>query len=881
MSAIWDPNRPELDTGLVLVATPITSRHWQAAAHLANFLRGKGASLVPACMPNLYMEDGETKAFRFWTRTRSSAIQRVWLVGIRAGSRDVQVRAPHTTGALAEYTLTGDRRTMLVYVEDLSTKAIVDGEISLEVTVPEGGSFYVETISCYEQDRPILNLDATDLGVESASVAARQPIYDAANRSLGGIIDALEGADARRCSLFQYASGGTIDGFGGLTNSSLVYADLLPLAVPILGVKQYRSDTTARAVWRAYCKQAAGTGYVRLTTTNSGVDDTLPVNWSTDAWSLPRVLYVDCDDMAATDGRQGADWDSLQVEYAGDGTNAITFKSVSVYTGADVLDLFSGGTFDRESEGTYYYSSAEVSSSFVDFAAADTRRLDSREDGLGTTIILEAEGNTNHVVQSEDLTTGDWVGINSAKFNPAIGVSPYASADTCDIEFPAGGSTPATAPQAQIELTTIPNASVDCTISFWARMDSGTGKIQARLLRRDGTTYSGALPYEFDVTDTWQRFSTSQWAGNAGASPLKLCLLNGSDYAARNVQVWGVQVEDGISSTPIQNPSSYIRTDGGTAARASETLRYAPGEYPESFLTRGFAITHIPNESSADMLERLNGTGWTGVIAGIGSSNHYLRFYNNAGSLYVQAYSTPLVRVQAGPLTFSANQPLGIEVRPNEGTLRILGATTGDGTYGDTSILPAADVVTWVGTGTAGIATSGQADPYGGTDAWLLTDDNNAATEALRTTTGVTPGGPLNVSLRFKKDLAATTFVGVRFAVEASEVALNLVTGDAQVIAGTAISNVQVTEEDGWWLLTYDHSGEAAGNVAIRVHPARGTTYPTASNAAMGSCTVYGGSIRLGLPWSWPSGGNFAIGCRASGTTLGSNGRFGRYVISL
>lgn len=164
------------------------------------------------------------------------------------------------------------------------------------------------------------------------------------------------------------------------------------------------------------------------------------------------------------------------------------------------------------------------------------------------------------------------------------------------------------------------------------------------------------------------------------------------------------------------------------------------------------------------------------------------------------------------------------------------------------SILPAAGSEAWAGVGaTPGTVTTGQADPYGGTNASLLTDDRADATEALRTATAAyTSGSPVRVELMVKADYSPTAFAGIRLPTDSSEVVLNLATGAAQVLTGSAITNISVTEPvDGWWRVRFDHSGEVAATTAVRVHPARGTTYPTAAAAATGSVTVYGPSIRL------------------------------------
>jgi hypothetical protein len=162
--------------------------------------------------------------------------------------------------------------------------------------------------------------------------------------------------------------------------------------------------------------------------------------------------------------------------------------------------------------------------------------------------------------------------------------------------------------------------------------------------------------------------------------------------------------------------------------------------------------------------------------------------------------------------------------------------------------LPAAGSEGWTGTGsTPGTATSGIADPIGGTNAWTLTDDRVDATEAVRTSLNTYDGSPLDVEVTLKKDAAPTAFVGIRLTTngtdDGSEMIIRLDTGAAEVASGTgdSISDIEVEETPtGWWRVRFRHAGTSdATTAALRIHPARGTTYPSRTAAATGSVTVY------------------------------------------
>lgn len=333
MSAIWSPRRPEMAESLVRVGAPVSSRSWQGAAFLANFLRGKGSQLVPWCMPQRSISAGATESFRFRVKTRSSAVQRAWGVVLRttaASGVTAEIRAPALTGTLRTVPVSSslDTRTAVVYIETLASKAATEAQIAISIKA-NGGAVIVEGIGCYEQDRPLLNQDTTDYGVDVVTLSTGQPMLDDAFRSIGGVMDTLANADARRVGIFHWTMGD-----GAATRTLNTYTPLLTLAVPALARKLARAAVLGTVKWSAYAKVAAGNGTVRLTTTGSGVSDVMTVTSTTYAWTTARSISIHCDDMASVDGRQTAAspvWDDLQLEIAGDGTNLLSVSSVSIW----------------------------------------------------------------------------------------------------------------------------------------------------------------------------------------------------------------------------------------------------------------------------------------------------------------------------------------------------------------------------------------------------------------------------------------------------------------------------------------------------------------------------------------------------------------------
>ena len=310
-----------------------TSTHSQLAG-LANWLRGSGAQIVAGNAPLVTVGSGVTRVFRYRTKPRDSAIQRVWSFLLRANSASgvvtASIRAPASTGtALLVLVPVGrDLRVPVTYVQNLAAKSSTEAQVDFDITTA-GGTVDVEGVSCYEQDRPVLNKDSTDLGTDTETVRAGQPIRGVNNESIEGIHDvATGGHDARRVAIFHWG----VPEEDAVTRTTASYQTLFDLAVPVLAPILTNGATTGQVYWSCYAKVAGGAGgLVRLTTDGSGVSDAVTVSGTSFAWTTARAISIDCDDMTKSDGRRSTRFDGLQVEYQGDGTNALSLAGVSVW----------------------------------------------------------------------------------------------------------------------------------------------------------------------------------------------------------------------------------------------------------------------------------------------------------------------------------------------------------------------------------------------------------------------------------------------------------------------------------------------------------------------------------------------------------------------
>lgn len=333
MAAVVPAQRQEPDESTIRIGTgPSSIDTWTHLAKLGNWLRGTGAQIVAGCFPDITVSDGTTRVFRFRTKPRDSAIQRVWLFQISTTSTalvTVTVKSPTSTGTAVSYTVPRalDARVPYIYTQTLSAKSSTEAEINLEFA-SSGGSTIVEHIACYEQTRAVLNKDATDLGVDLETVRPGQPIRGTNNESVEAVHDLVTGADARRVAIFHWA----VPEESAVTRTTASYQTLFDLAAPVLGPLLTNGATTATVYWSAYGKVAAGAGgQVRLTTDGSAVSDAVTISGTSFAWTTARAISIDCDDMTKPDGRRSNRFDGLQIEYQGDGTNLLSLAGVSVW----------------------------------------------------------------------------------------------------------------------------------------------------------------------------------------------------------------------------------------------------------------------------------------------------------------------------------------------------------------------------------------------------------------------------------------------------------------------------------------------------------------------------------------------------------------------
>lgn len=333
------------------------------------------------------------------------------------------------------------------------------------------------------------------------------------------------------------------------------------------------------------------------------------------------------------------------------------------------LDLSAGGTFAR-ALAAYYFTQAPTdgSSAFLASAGSGVRRVENRGDGLGRCLLMEKAA-TNILHQSRDMNASGWSGLGATS-NDEEGPDGVVTATRVVCASGAVGSY--RAPIAT-------NASGRYVGSIWVKrkrgLGSGTiqGEIPTWTSVGAGAIVSGA------ITETYQRLDGS--ADSVSTSPNYLPCEGraGGAFSAMAIDAeYDLhQVEEGWY------PTSPIVTTSADVTRPADSLYYASGAYPASFLSMGLVIEFAPDASSAEIDSASELWHLVGIEnTTVGAESDYGVSFHAAGSGAVMVrLEGALAPIADTTITFSRGQHLAIKAEPLAGKLTVSGATTGNGTF--------------------------------------------------------------------------------------------------------------------------------------------------------------------------------------------------------
>lgn len=337
------------------------------------------------------------------------------------------------------------------------------------------------------------------------------------------------------------------------------------------------------------------------------------------------------------------------------------------------LDLFDAsiGTFTRSTSGSYYSGSTSV----IAWKSPNERRIE--VTGSDNIQWLKMEGARTNLIRVNHPASGAGIIFtNMSGMFDETGVDGLANAavrmsgTTTNNSFVYGGAT-------------IVAASRYC-FSVFARGTSGS---QAHVLRATaGSTITSSVRTIAQAT-----YSRSElfYSGTAGATASNNFIVTsvdtsgegGAPAGSKDIIIDLPQVElGGFPSSPI-----WCSGAAGGTSRAQDSLSYTLAQLPPTFTTKGFTVSFAPDYSNTELI-----AGGSAIIfmsrIGIGGLLQFSFIGSNA-ALYV---TTASGLVGTSTLTWSRGQLMRFTVNYEAGTVTVVGATTGNGTYSIAALPPPA-----------------------------------------------------------------------------------------------------------------------------------------------------------------------------------------------
>ena len=338
----------------------VKSLTMQDAAKTLMWAIGRGGQLVPCYSPSYSLASGATARFKFRVQPRYQAFSRLWTVTARgaSGNAGLSFNTAVPAGGSAKYHNTGVTRagvSPVIHYHHLSSQSSSETELSIDIDNDGAVGLVIESIGCFEIPRLELALGASDYGVDVETLAHRQPIYDGAGKSVGGLYDTANAAFniAQRNGMFHHAwpiitsGAGTTSATRNITSTSYVTlwssAGGVTRTAPQLARKRDRDgvsgyDLRSVAVG-ALAAVSGGTGNVRFTMTNgSSIEltisstDTTFGGTSAGSWQTDSVS-VDAEDLNSSNGLRDSTWDLATIEAKKNTSGTLYLASVSMWGG--------------------------------------------------------------------------------------------------------------------------------------------------------------------------------------------------------------------------------------------------------------------------------------------------------------------------------------------------------------------------------------------------------------------------------------------------------------------------------------------------------------------------------------------------------------------
>ncbi len=336
------PLRVEPAVAPIMSGAPVSSiQTWTPIAAGVNWLNGFGAQLIPGCS-SIYSHNeiasAATGTWHFYAKTRAQAVERVFAISLVGRTTEHGVKATVSVCGAAGVTVdvTAGYAIAVPYIFRVGVSpSSARTDLTVAVTAV-GGHVRLLSVSCWEQYRVSLPADTNNHGLNQQSMRPGERVYvgdyPTTIASVGGAAQALAASDPRRVGIFQWAV--PVENY--LAHVGTSHVDVLGLPFPVLtrqltSAQAAGSPGTGTVYWSAYAKVSAGTGSIQVTTSHSAVNYTATLTGTSFAWTTPRAILIDCEDMKTADGRRATAWDGIQFTRWNSGANDTQIASLSVW----------------------------------------------------------------------------------------------------------------------------------------------------------------------------------------------------------------------------------------------------------------------------------------------------------------------------------------------------------------------------------------------------------------------------------------------------------------------------------------------------------------------------------------------------------------------
>lgn len=337
MPAVVTPQPLGVGYSGIVSGGAVSPTEWTAIANAYNGLVGMGSALIPVCVPSVTLaaDDSFTLRARVWPRY--AATHRLWILSTGLDVTPWDFTDP--SGGTRTWTSSPVYGRQVTHVETIAART--GAETTLECTVHATLGGVLTSIGCIELPRGFLAIDGEltghDAGLEPAFIRTGLPITDDySGNGIGFIAREMRSLrdTVRRTGVWAWFSGD--DGEWATSSSSFVKVAGTTGAYPAALVRQlFNGQTLGTLQLAAYAYATSGGGEIRWTMASGAVvTAAVPIGGSSAPALIRTQIEVDCEDLAASDGRRSSRDDFCTIEARAVGGGEVRIQSLTAGEGA-------------------------------------------------------------------------------------------------------------------------------------------------------------------------------------------------------------------------------------------------------------------------------------------------------------------------------------------------------------------------------------------------------------------------------------------------------------------------------------------------------------------------------------------------------------------